>query len=32
MDRTLTFRPHFNNVKDKLKTRNNIIAKLVGTS
>lgn len=31
MNRTLTFRSHLESVKDKLKTRNNIIAKLAGT-
>ncbi|KAF0710578.1 Uncharacterized protein FWK35_00036874, partial [Aphis craccivora] len=31
-DRTLTFRQHLQSVKDKIKTRNNIIAKLAGTN
>lgn len=31
MDRTLTFRQHLKSVKYKIKTRNNIIAKLTGT-
>jgi hypothetical protein len=32
MDRTLIFRQHLESMKDKIKTRNNIIAKLAGTS
>lgn len=32
MNRTLTYRQHLKSVKDKIKTRNNIIAKLAGTS
>jgi|UniRef100_A0A2S2QPE9 hypothetical protein len=32
LDRTLTFRQHLESVKDKIKTRNNIIAKLAGPS
>lgn len=31
-DRTLTFNYHLEVVKDKLKTRNNIISQLTGTS
>lgn len=32
LDRTLTFKQHLEGIKDKLKTRNNIISKLTGTS
>jgi len=32
LDRSLTFKQHLEGVKDKLKTRNNIISKLAGTS
>jgi len=32
LDRTLTFKQHLEEVKDKLKTRNNVISKLTGTS
>lgn len=32
MDRTLTFNQHLKDVKNKLKTRNNIISKLASTS
>lgn len=32
MDRTLTFRQHLESVKVKIKTRNNIVSKLAGTS
>jgi len=32
LDRTLTFKQHLEALKDKLKTRNNIISKLAGTS
>lgn len=32
LDSTLTFKQHFESMKIKIKTRNNIIAKLAGTS
>jgi hypothetical protein len=32
LDRTLTYKQHLGTFKDKLKTRNNIISKLAGTS
>jgi len=32
LDRTLTYNQHLEDVKNKLKTRNNIIIKLAGTS
>ncbi|VVC42661.1 Reverse transcriptase domain [Cinara cedri] len=32
LDRTLTFKQHLEGVKNKLKTRNNIISKLAGTN
>ncbi|KAL4153411.1 hypothetical protein QTP88_001244 [Uroleucon formosanum] len=32
LDRTLTFKQHLEGIKNKLKTRNNIISKLAGTS
>jgi len=32
LDKTMTFKQHLEGVKDKLKTRNNIIGKLAGTS
>ncbi|XP_055703521.1 uncharacterized protein LOC129802013 [Phlebotomus papatasi] len=31
LDRSLTYKPHCNNVKDKVKTRNNLLRKLVNT-
>jgi len=32
LNRALTFKPHLEGLKNKLKTRNNIISKLVGTT
>lgn len=32
IDRALTFKKHFEGLKNKLKTRNNIISKLVGST